>query len=225
MKLIERPTPCAGFTLIELLVVISIIAILAGLAGPGLSMAAKNGRLAQATGNARQIGLALRMYAQDQDGAYPGELDSEGRAITTANDAFRELIPAYLDSEVVFAVGTSPVGKRADNNITAPARILERGENHWAYISGLNSTSSSSWPMIVDHTDGAGRYTDKETEPGGTWKGTHGVVVRTDNSAASLKLMGTGQKRYLPRHDDKKKNALDVQEYMGKGAKLLEPVR
>ena len=218
-------TKPAAFTLIELLVVISIIGILAGVAGPALIRSMTTGKMAQAAGNARQVGLALRMYAQDNDGTYPVGRDYQGRAISTSNDAFRELIPAYLDSETVFAIGSSPVGKRVDNNISAPSRILERGENHWAYIAGVNTASSSMWPLVVDHTDGSGRYGDKETEPGGTWKGTHAVVVRNDASASTVKLLGTGKKRYVPRHDDKSKNALEVKEYMGQGADLLEPAR
>ena len=35
--------------------------------------------------------------------------------------------------------------------------------------------------------------------------------------------MGTGNQRYLPEFDDKTKNALAVQSYMGAGALLLEP--
>jgi prepilin-type N-terminal cleavage/methylation domain-containing protein len=214
-----------AFTLIELLVVISIIAILASIAAPTYGLAVLNGKIAAATQSARQIGLALRLFAQDSDGAYPSDRDDHGQSIMTSNDAFRQLIPAYVDNEAIFAIGSSPVGKHADNNITTPSKILERGENHWAYIAGLNTSSNSAWPLVVDHTDGTGHYTDKETEPGGTWKGTKAIVVRADNSASSVKLLGTGKNRYLPRHDDKQKNALDVRDYMGTGAQLLEPAR
>ena len=52
----------AAFTLIELLVVISIIAIFAGLAMPGVLRSGKQTKVAN---NARQIGLALRLFAGD----------------------------------------------------------------------------------------------------------------------------------------------------------------
>lgn len=214
-----------GFTLIELLVVISIIAILAGIAMPAYTGALTNGRLAQATQHAKQVGLGLHLYAQDHEGEFPGERNERGESIITSNDAFRELVPAYVDNETVFAIPNSPVGKRVDNNVASPASILARGENHWAYIAGLSTTSNSQWPVIVDHTDGTGRYTEKETEPGGTWKGIRAVLVRTDNSASSVRLLGPKANRYLPRHDDKNKNALSVREYMGTGARLLEPAR
>ena len=215
----------AAFTLIELLVVISIIAILAGIAAPALTGAIVNGRITKAVADARSVGLALRLYSHDNDGAYPHGKNDYNEEINTSNDAFRSLIPAYLQTEVIFTVSSSKAGAKADDKIASASDILERGENHWAYISGLSSSSNSMWPLIVDHTDGSGFYSDKETEFGGTWKGAKAIVVRADISATAVKLMGTGSKRFMPRPDDRTKNALDLKDYMGDGAKLLEPAR
>ena len=215
----------AAFTLIELLVVIGIIAVLAGIATPAYMAAQLNAKILRSTANARSIGLALVMYANDNDGRFPRDRNDHNEEITTSNDAFRSLFPTYLTDESIFAVSTSKAGPQADNRITQPSDILTRGENHWAYVAGLNSTSNSQWPLIVDHTDGSGFYTDKETEFGGTWKGTKGIMVHADTSATAIKLQGTGSKRYLPRFDDKAKNALELKDYMGDGAKLLEPAR
>jgi prepilin-type N-terminal cleavage/methylation domain-containing protein len=209
-----------AFTLIELLVVIAIIAMLAGVALPAFNNAQLTAKMTRAMSNARQIFLALKCYASDHDGAYPGGTDTH-----TSNDAFRELFPAYLQVEANFVVANSPVGKKADNKIDPPSRILEPGENHWAYIAGLNDTSHPLWPLIVDHTDGNGFYTTQENEPGGTWRGTKAVVIRCDGGAEAKRLAGTGNKRFIPRFDDEQKNALQVREYMGETARLLEPAR
>ena len=215
----------AAFTLIELLVVISIIAILASIAIPVYGVAILTANITKSTADARSVGLALRLYANDNNGAYPNGKNDQNEPITTSNDAFRSLIPTYIQNESVFTVATSKAGPKADNKITNASDILERGENHWAYVAGLNSSSNSMWPLVVDSTDGSGYYTDKETELGGTWKGTKTIVVNTDNSATAIKVLGTGSKRYLPRFDDRSKNALVLNDYMGDGAKLLEPAR
>jgi hypothetical protein len=162
--------------------------------------------------------MTLRLYSQDHGGSFPS-----GQDLNTSNDAFRTLFPDYTQVEAIFAEPTSPVGKTADNKIEPESRILQRGENHWAYISGLSETSNPLWPLVVDHTDGSGYYTNVEGEKGGTWRGMKAIVVRCDSSAMALKPSGKGSKRFLPRHDDLEKNALTVGDYMGKAARLLEP--
>jgi prepilin-type N-terminal cleavage/methylation domain-containing protein len=213
-----------AFTLIELLVVISIIAILASVAAPVYSGIIINGKMTSAMNKARQIGLALRLYSGDNEGTFPTIKNSYGEPINNSNDAFRDLIPSYLETESVFAVPGSKSGPTADNQISPASRILERGENHWSYVNGLTATSNSSWPLIVDHTDGSGYYSDKENTFGGTWKGAKSIVITVDSSARIVKLMGTGQKRFMPRFNDKSKNALQL-DYMADGTRLLEPAR
>lgn len=59
-----------AFTLIELLVVIAVIAILAALLFPVFAKAREKARQITCVSNERQIGLGLRMYAQDYDDVY-----------------------------------------------------------------------------------------------------------------------------------------------------------
>ncbi len=65
-----KPSP-DGFTLIELLVVISIIALLVGILLPALGAARRTAQSVQCLSRERQMGVAMFVYADQNDGSAP----------------------------------------------------------------------------------------------------------------------------------------------------------
>ncbi|MCB1202865.1 MAG: type II secretion system protein [Verrucomicrobiae bacterium] len=214
----------SAFTLIELLTVTAIIAVLSAAIFPGVRASMRNAQMNAAMQNARQIANGLLNYANDYEGLFPGSFDPEtDEEYSTSNEAFRLLIPEYIDTERVFAVAGSAWGPLADGRIEEESERLEPGENHWAYIAGLTNTSRSDWPLIVDGTDGNGTYARLQTEKGGLWEGNKSIVVRVGGSAETVRLRGDEEARYLPRYGYPEENALEIEAYMGDGPKLLDP--
>lgn len=91
-------TTSSGFTLIELLVVISIIAVLAAMLIPAISMVRDAARSANCRSNLREFGLAFEGYVGEQDGFYP-------------DFQWQEKLQNYINSEgkiVMYFDGSQP---------------------------------------------------------------------------------------------------------------------
>jgi prepilin-type N-terminal cleavage/methylation domain-containing protein len=182
----------SAFTLIELLVVISIIAILAGIALPVFSQVQIKGAQTKALSNAKQVALALKVYATDNSGNFPvGDTSAAGHS----NTAFAQLFPQYLTNETIFWLAKSPeCSATPPDNVIDPAGTsppqqtlsTTNKENHWAYVNQLTDTSNSSFPLIADAFASVSthKYTSAAGAEGSVWSGLKAIVIRVDCSGA-----------------------------------------
>jgi prepilin-type N-terminal cleavage/methylation domain-containing protein/prepilin-type processing-associated H-X9-DG protein len=118
-----------AFTLIELLVVIAIIAILAAMLLPALSRAKQKAWTTSCVSNLRQIGLGMRMFADDNDGFYP---ESGGDILWGGIDAGTTK-PSWM--EQIYG----QVGNTNTFNCPANVQLPEQYRGPFNYFNGCNA--------------------------------------------------------------------------------------
>src|SRR5258708_22257079 len=167
-----REAECGGFTLNELVVGISIISILAALLLPALSQAKEKARTIVCLSNLKQIGLAITMYADDNEDLlipaeyYPrkGAPFEEGWPTILYN---RHYLPAeptsgYYKVPSGQSVFRCPSGLPAVYSVNPTSRDDPEGAKAWPFVStstskrffidcwyGINATTGNPeiWPF------------------------------------------------------------------------------
>lgn len=135
-----------AFTLIELLVVIAIIAILAAILFPVFARAKEAAKKTQDASNVRQIGIAMQIYAGDND----------DRSVTKDEDAgydwFEALYP-YVKSRGIFRTpryNAQPTEPPTDYLING---IFAHSANYTMFSDPANQVTIALRKQEVEDTD------------------------------------------------------------------------
>lgn len=166
---------------------------------PIVERSLQQARMAEAMRSVRSMKFALDGFATDFDGRYPSEATGElvvagGTGSDWSNDYFRQLFLAgETQSESIFWVGKSPVAKRnspddrvAKNGMPQPSMILQAGDCHWAYLSGLTTSSPIESPLVIDpFLPGTDHFDPK------LWN-RKAIAVRVDGSVLAFPLDSAG---------------------------------
>jgi len=175
-----------------------LITGLLGIATPYVVKQKKKADQTRATGNLRQIGLALVEFEADF-GSFPSEATAQlvtkqypnhGHNLSgvSSNALFRQLFAANLTETELMFYAKIP-GVRKPDGDTSLGKLLEKGEVGFAYVTGLTSGGNRAHPIaFVPIILGTTRFDPKPFDG-------YAVFLRTDNSVMAYKIENDGHCR------------------------------